>query len=291
MRFELSGITAGYGESIVLRDVDLVVPRGTIVALLGPNGAGKTTLLRVASGLLRPRRGDIRVDGVEYTGSAAERLAAAGVCHVTEGRSVFAGLTVRENLRMFGGKGNEDEALERAVTAFPRLGQRLGQTAGTMSGGEQQMLALSRAYAQRAPLVMLDEVSMGLAPIIVDEIFEFFHRLVAEGSSLLLVEQYVAKALAIATNVYILARGRMVFRGEPSELAGTDLMTRYLGTETPHAGAATQAAGSGRAAGARKPTARTSTPRTSTARTSTPRTSTPRQLASPHRATPAHRGG
>jgi branched-chain amino acid transport system ATP-binding protein len=237
MRFELSGITAGYGDTVVLRDVDLVVPGGTIVALLGPNGAGKTTLLRVASGLLRPRHGEIRVDGEDFTGAHAERLARAGICHVTEGRSVFPGMTVRENLRMFGAKGQEAEAQERAVSAFPKLGQRLNQVAGTMSGGEQQMLALSRAYAQRAPIVMLDEVSMGLAPIIVDEIFEFFHRLIAEGSSLLLVEQYVAKALDIATNVYLLARGRVVFRGEPAELAGTDLMARYLGTETGHQGA------------------------------------------------------
>jgi len=238
MRFELSGITAGYGDTVVLRDVDLVVPGGTIVALLGPNGAGKTTLLRVASGLLRPRKGEIAVDGEDFTGAHAEVLAKAGICHVTEGRSVFPGMTVRENLRMFGAKGQESEAQERAVSAFPKLGQRLSQVAGTMSGGEQQMLALSRAYAQRAPIVMLDEVSMGLAPIVVDEIFEFFHRLVAEGSSLLLVEQYVAKALDIATNVYVLARGRVVFRGEPAELAGTDLMERYLGTETGHQGAA-----------------------------------------------------
>jgi branched-chain amino acid transport system ATP-binding protein len=236
VRFELAGITAGYGDTITLREVDLVVPSGTIVALLGPNGAGKTTLLRVASGLLRPRAGQIRVDGEDLTGSPAERLARAGICHVTEGRSVFPGMSVRENLRMFAAKGAaaEAEALDRAVSAFPKLGQRLGQIAGTMSGGEQQMLALSRAYAQRAPVVMLDEVSMGLAPIVVDEIFEFFHRLVAEGSSLLLVEQYVAKALDIATHVYLLARGRVVFRGEPAELAGTDLMDRYLGAETGH---------------------------------------------------------
>jgi branched-chain amino acid transport system ATP-binding protein len=241
MRFELSGVTAGYGDSVVLRDVDLVVPGGTIVALLGPNGAGKTTLLRVASGLLRPRQGELAVDGEDLTGAPAERFARAGICHVTEGRSVFPGLTVRENLRMFGAKGQEGEAQERAVSAFPKLGQRLSQIAGTMSGGEQQMLALSRAYAQRAPIVMLDEVSMGLAPIIVDEIFTFFDRLVAEGSSLLLVEQYVAKALGIATNVYVLARGRVVFRGEPAELAGTDLMARYLGTETGHQGAVADA--------------------------------------------------
>jgi branched-chain amino acid transport system ATP-binding protein len=228
VRLELSGITAGYGNTVVLRDVDLVIPAGTIVALLGPNGAGKTTLLRVASGLLRPQHGEIRVDGQVMSPASAERLAAAGVCHVTEGRSIFPGMTVRENLRMFAAKGNEGEALERAISAFPTLGQRLTQVAGTMSGGEQQMLALSRAYAQRAPLVMLDEVSIGLAPRVVDEIFQFLHRLVAEGSSLLLVEQYVAKALDLATTVYLLARGRVAFCGEPAELRGIDLMERYL---------------------------------------------------------------
>ncbi|HVY10869.1 MAG TPA: ABC transporter ATP-binding protein [Mycobacteriales bacterium] len=234
MRFELEGVTAGYGDAIMLRDVDLVVPAGTIVALLGPNGAGKTTLLRVASGLLRPSQGRIRIDGDELAGRPAERFAQAGICHVTEGRSVFPGLTVRENLRMFAAKGTsaEAEALERAVAAFPKLGQRLSQVAGTMSGGEQQMLALSRAYVQRAPVVMLDEVSMGLAPIVVDAIFEFLQKLVAEGSSLLLVEQYVAKALDLATHVYLLSRGRIVFRGEPAELIGNDIMSSFMGSES-----------------------------------------------------------
>jgi branched-chain amino acid transport system ATP-binding protein len=239
VRFELEGITAGYGDTITLRDVDLVVPAGTIVALLGPNGAGKTTLLRVASGLLRPRQGKIRIDGLDFTGAPAERFATAGICHVTEGRSVFPGLTVRENLRMFAAKGaaGEAEAMERAVSAFPKLGERLSQVAGTMSGGEQQMLALARAYAQRAPVVMLDEVSMGLAPIVVDAIFEFLHKLVAEGSSLLLVEQYVAKALDIASQVYLLSRGRVVFRGEPAELAGDDILSSFLGSESAPKGA------------------------------------------------------
>jgi branched-chain amino acid transport system ATP-binding protein len=231
MRLELRNITAGYGDTIALRDVSLVVPAGTVVALLGPNGAGKTTLLRVASGLLRPRSGRLLIDGKDATGRSSARLTKHGVCHVTEGRSVFPGLTVHENLYLFAHPGREREALEMAVEAFPKLGQRRTQIAGTMSGGEQQMLALARAYVSDAPLVMLDEVSMGLAPIIVDEIFEFLDKLVRAGKSLLVVEQYVAKALAIADHVYILSRGRVVYCGEAAELDGNDLAARYLGAE------------------------------------------------------------
>jgi branched-chain amino acid transport system ATP-binding protein len=133
---------------------------------------------------------------------------------------------------MFSAKGQEKESIERAVDAFPRLGERLGQIAGTMSGGEQQMLALARAYARRAPLVLLDEVSMGLAPIIVDEIFDFLGRLKAGGASLLIVEQYAAKALAIADIVYVLVRGRVVLAGEPAEIANSDVFAHYLGGDT-----------------------------------------------------------
>jgi branched-chain amino acid transport system ATP-binding protein len=231
MRLELRGVTAAYGDTIALRDVSLVVPAGRVVALLGPNGAGKTTLLSVASGLLRPRSGQVVMDGRDVTGSSPDRMARAGLCHITEGRSVFPGLTVADNLKMFAGRTGASDAIERAVSAFPRLGQRLAQQAGTMSGGEQQMLALARAYAQQAPLVLLDEVSMGLAPIIVDEIFEFLRRLAEEGHSLLVVEQYVAKALDLADLVYLLVRGRLVFAGEPDEVAGTDIFAHYLGAE------------------------------------------------------------
>jgi branched-chain amino acid transport system ATP-binding protein len=231
MRLELHHITAGYGDTVALRDVSLVVPAGRVAALLGPNGAGKTTLLSVASGLLRPRRGRVILDARDLTESSPDLRSRAGLCHVTEGRSVFPGLTVGDNLRMFAPRHLTGPAIERAVTAFPRLGERMSQLAGTLSGGEQQMLALARAYAQQAPLVMLDEISMGLAPIIVDEIFEFLDRLAAEGHSLLIVEQYVAKALALADLVYVLVRGRMVFAGEPDEIADTDIVAHYLGAE------------------------------------------------------------
>lgn len=230
MRLELQHVTAAYGETVALRDVSLVLPAGTVVALLGPNGAGKTSLLSVASGLLHPRSGRVLLDREDVSGRPPDTLVRQGLCHITEGRSIFPGLSVRDNLRMFAPLAGEDEAIGRALHAFPRLGERLGQVAGTMSGGEQQMLALARAYVRRAPIVLLDEVSMGLAPIIVDEIFEFLGRIAAEGTSLLIVEQYVAKALALASVVYLLVRGRIVFAGETNELAGTDLFARYLGS-------------------------------------------------------------
>jgi branched-chain amino acid transport system ATP-binding protein len=231
MRLDLDRVTVSYGGVVALREASLCVPSGTAVALLGPNGAGKTTLLRAASGMIRTESGRLRLDGEDVSGRSSEQLARRGMCHVTEGRSVFPGLTVRDNLRMFAHAGEESQAIDRAASAFPRLGERINQIAGTMSGGEQQMLALSRAYVRQAPLVLLDETSMGLAPIVVDEIFAFFQRLCSEGSSLLIVEQYVAKALAIADKVYLLARGRIAFAGEPGEVSDSDLFEQYLGAE------------------------------------------------------------
>ena len=231
MSIELAGVTAAYGEAIALRNVDLVVPKGRVAALLGPNGAGKTTLLSVTSGLLRQKEGTVRLAGEDISQMSPDGRAQSGLCHVTEGRSIFPGLTVADNLRMFSRPGSTDNEIERAVDAFPRLGERLGQIAGTMSGGEQQMLALSRAYVQRAPYVLLDEVSMGLAPILVDEIFGFLRTMAEEGHTLLLVEQYVAKALALADFVYLLVRGRILFAGEPAELEDTDLFAHYLSGE------------------------------------------------------------
>jgi branched-chain amino acid transport system ATP-binding protein len=226
----LDGITAGYGSTTVLRDVDLVVPSGSVVALLGPNGAGKTTLLRVASGLLQPTVGRLELDGQDVTGLKPNRLQARGMCHVPEGRGVFPSMTVKENLELQALDGDRREAVERAVSAFPRLGERLSQVAGTMSGGEQQMLALARTYVQRPSVVLLDEVSMGLAPKIVDEIFDFLATLSSEGASLLLVEQYVTRALAVADYVYMINKGEVVFKGEPAELSSDTLFEQYVGT-------------------------------------------------------------
>jgi branched-chain amino acid transport system ATP-binding protein len=233
----LQGIEAGYGDTTVLRDVTLTVPGGSVVALLGPNGAGKTTLLRVASGLLRPTAGRLLIDGEDVGGAGPYSIADLGVCHVPEGRGIFRSLTVRENLLLFSTKREQDEAIHRATDAFPPLGKRLGQMAGTMSGGEQQMLALARAYVRRPRLVLLDEVSMGLAPLIVEEIFTFLRRLAAEGVALLLVEQYVTLALEVAEYVYLLDRGRVSFRGEPGELDSDRLMAEYMGTAATTGGA------------------------------------------------------
>ena len=228
---ELRQVTAGYGRSTVLRGVDLVVPERSVVALLGANGAGKTTLLRVACGLLPPSSGRLLVDGQDLTGRRPHVLTSAGVCHVPEGRGVFRSLTVRDNIALQARDKDEAGAVERAVTAFPRLGERLSQVAGTLSGGEQQMLALARTYVQKPRLVLLDEVSMGLAPKVIDEIFAFLELLASEGASLLLVEQYVSRALEVADWVYLLSRGEVVFAGEPAELADRDVFAEYVGAD------------------------------------------------------------
>ncbi|MBA3741638.1 MAG: ABC transporter ATP-binding protein [Sporichthya sp.] len=225
----LENLAAGYGGTTVLRGINLVVPPSSVVALLGANGAGKTTLLRVASGLLKPSAGRIHLEGRDVTGSSPHQLVRRGVCHVPEGRGVFPSLTVRENLVLQSVAGNESDAIARAVSAFPRLGERLSQLAGTMSGGEQQMLALARAYIQSPRLILLDEVSMGLAPKIVDEIFEFLAMLAQSGASLLLVEQYVTRALEVADFVYLINRGEIAFAGEPSELDAADVFKAYVG--------------------------------------------------------------
>ena len=228
-RLELRGLQAGYGDAVVLHSVDLVVPEGQVVALLGANGAGKTTLLRAASGLLQPTHGQLLLDDQDITSWPAHQRARAGVGHVPEGRGIFRNLTVRQNLRLQAKNISVDEANERAVGAYPILGERLEQVAGTMSGGQQQMLALVRGYLDGPRFLLLDEVSMGLAPIVVDEIFDFLQRLTAQGTGLLLVEQYVSRALALADLVYVLNQGEVVFCGEPAEVDADALFEQYLG--------------------------------------------------------------
>ena len=228
---ELRNVTAGYGSHTVLRDVDLVVPDHSVVALLGPNGAGKTTLLRVASGLLRPTAGRLILDGQEATGWPSHRLAAAGVCHVPEGRGIYRALSVRDNIRLQANPALDLQPVPAVAEAFPRLGERLDQRAGTMSGGEQQMLALAHAYVAGSNTVLLDEVSMGLAPKIIDEIFDYLRRLAEKGAALLLVEQYVGRALELADFVYILNKGRVQFVGEAGELSEEQILASYLGVE------------------------------------------------------------
>jgi len=229
--FELVGITAGYGDTAVLNDVTVRVPAGAVVALLGPNGAGKTTLLRVASGLLQPRAGEIRCHESRLTGRPPHEYVRHGVCHVPEGRGIFRSMSVRDNLVLQAPPGAESTATDRAVEAFPVLGTRMAQIAGTLSGGEQQMLALARAYVSNPSFVFLDEVSLGLAPIVVDEIFEFLRRLTADGAALLLVEQYVVRALHLADYVYVLTRGQVGFAGEPGEVDEDQVFRSYVGAD------------------------------------------------------------
>ncbi|GAA0619801.1 ABC transporter ATP-binding protein [Sporichthya brevicatena] len=227
--FSVTDVTAGYGESTVLRGVSLEVPDGTVAALLGPNGAGKTTLMRVAAGLIRPRSGRLSLGGADITRSSPNQRVKRGLCHIPEGRGVFPSLTVRENLSLQSAPGQQAQSIERAVSAFPRLGERLPQLAGTMSGGEQQMLALARAYIQNPRVVLLDEVSLGLAPKVVDEIFEFLAKLRDGGAALVLVEQYVNRALALADQVYLLNRGEIVFSGSPDQVDEATLFEQYVG--------------------------------------------------------------
>jgi branched-chain amino acid transport system ATP-binding protein len=229
---ELVQVTGGYGDTTVLRDVSLSVPDGSVVALLGPNGAGKTTSLRMASGLLRPRSGSIRLDGDDISKLGPYRRAARGICHIPEGRGIFPSLSVRENVVLYVRKGNEKEAWERAVDTFPVLGIRRRQIAGTLSGGEQQMLALVRAYVANPRIVLVDEASLGLAPLVVDDIFAFLEKVTREGASLLLVEQYVSRALALAQTVYLLCQGEIVYAGPAAELDEERIFALYTGKTT-----------------------------------------------------------
>ena len=226
---ELRGIAAGYGEHTVLRDVCVTVPPGTVVAVLGPNGAGKTTLLRVASGLLRPSAGTVLLGGEDITRARPYARAKRGLCHIPEGRGIYPSLTVRENLVLHSHPGEEATALDRAISAFPVLGGKLRQPARLLSGGQQQMLSLVRAYLTDPQVVIVDEASMGLAPVVVDKIFEFLAEIAASGTALLIVEQYVSRALALADHVYLLNKGAVVFTGPPQDIAD-DLFAHYLGT-------------------------------------------------------------
>ena len=228
---ELRSVSAGYGRTTVLRNVSLTVPAGRTVALLGANGAGKTTLLRTAAGLNRVTSGEIRLGGERIDHLADHARSRLGLCLVPEGHAIFRSLSVRENLAMYGGGRNVDEAIDRAATAFPLLKDRLAQTAGTLSGGQQQMLALSRAIITDARVILADELSMGLAPVVVDEIFRVVEQLRSEGRSLLIVEQFVARALDIADYVYILHKGSVAFVGEPEQCrAEGHLFEKYVGS-------------------------------------------------------------
>jgi branched-chain amino acid transport system ATP-binding protein len=228
---ELRDVTVSYSGLRALSGVSLVVPEGCVVALLGPNGAGKTTTLRTISGLLRPDGGTITLDGRRIDRDKPFRIARAGVLHVPEGRGIFRSITVRANLEMV------SYALERgtdpvaqAATVFPALGQRMDQLAGTLSGGEQQMLALARAMLARPRLLMLDEISMGLAPLVVAQLFDAVRKLAEGGTTVLMVEQYVHAALELSDYVYVLDKGRVVDLGEPADMQETGMLASYLGS-------------------------------------------------------------
>lgn len=225
----LHSVTAGYGDTTVLRNVNFTVGDGEVVALLGPNGAGKTTLLRTATGFVKPRSGRVELGGEDLTGQRPHAFVRRGACHLPEGRGIFPSLTVRENLRIQARSRDINEVVAEVAELFPVLGSRLRQTAGSLSGGEQQMLALSRAYLTRPKLVLIDEASLGLAPLVVDRIYDALRQLVERGLSLVIVEQYVQKALDLASTVYILNRGEVIHVGKVAELNSDEIYQRYLG--------------------------------------------------------------
>jgi branched-chain amino acid transport system ATP-binding protein len=218
---EMREISAAYERVEVLHGVGLTVPAGKVFALLGSNGAGKTTLLRVASGRMKPLRGSVHVAGADVTGTSPERLARLGVCSVPEGRGIFPNLTVGENLRMWTFRGGlrRAEVDNVAYERFPRLAERRRQLAGSLSGGEQQMLAMSRALSTNPTLLLLDEISMGLAPLIVAQLYELVAQIAAEGFAILVVEQFAQTALEVADRAAVMAQGKIELEGSPTEIA------------------------------------------------------------------------
>lgn len=220
---ELRGVSAGYGPFHALFDVSIDVSVGEAVALLGPNGVGKTTVARVATGLVAPTSGAVVVDGTDMTGAPAYRFARAGVAHAPEGRSVFATLSVEENLtlsfRQSRGRAGVHAALHQAFELFPALASRHRQTAGTLSGGEQRMLSMARVLVEAPKVLVADELSLGLAPIVIDEVYANLERLRSAGTSLLIVEQQVGHALGLCDRVVVLDHGAVSWAGPAAEAA------------------------------------------------------------------------
>ena len=231
---EISNLSLGYGKIAAVKEISLSVNEGQVVCLIGANGAGKTTTLRGLSGLLAPRGGEIRFAGEKIGGAKPHRIARAGLIHVPEGRQVFAEMTIADNLKM-GGYLIADRALmkqrlEQVLDLFPRLRQRLTQLAGSLSGGEQQMLAIGRALMAEPRLLLLDEPSLGLAPLVVEEIFALIARLKKQGKTILVVEQNAQMALEIADHAYVLESGKMKLSGPASEVAANPMVLEaYLG--------------------------------------------------------------
>jgi branched-chain amino acid transport system ATP-binding protein len=230
---ELRDVRAAYDRITVLHGIDLTVRAGEVVALLGPNGAGKTTTLRVAAGVHAVSSGRLLLGGRDVTGAAPRDLARAGVCLIPEGRGIFPNLSVRDNLLMmtFTGRGRE-EIEHRAFTRFPVLARRAAQPAGTLSGGEQQMLALARGLATDPAVLLLDELSMGLAPRIVSALYEQVAAIATAGPAVLVVEQFATAVLGIADRAAVLVRGRVEHQGPPDDGLRSELAALYLGSPT-----------------------------------------------------------
>nr|WP_306599737.1 ABC transporter ATP-binding protein [Geothrix sp. 21YS21S-2] len=235
----IENLHGGYGSVDVLQGVSLEVAQGSVVALIGANGAGKTTAMRLISGLLRPTRGTIVLDGKQVEGLDASRIARLGLAHSPEGRKVFGPLSTEDNLllgaytrlpRFLGFRRQAARDLEEAYERFPRLKERRRQQAGTLSGGEQQMLAIARALMARPKVLLLDEPSMGLAPVIIREVYEAIRRLKAEGTTLLLVEQFAVTAMEVADYAYVMERGRITVEGTREDLGRNErVVEAYLG--------------------------------------------------------------
>ena len=228
---QLHAVTAGYGRINVLHDISLEVGKGETVALLGPNGAGKTTVMRVCSGLIKPARGTVSICGRPVTGQAPYRIAREGLCLVPEGLAVFPSLTVGENLELFARPGTPSSVRDEVLGLFPEISGRLKQTAGTLSGGERQMLALARAYMTKPEVVLLDEVSFGLAPQVVERLFTRLGELKQLGVALLFVEQYIEHALRAADHVYVLQQGVVTMDSPTSLVQREALVDSYLAAE------------------------------------------------------------
>ncbi|MBM4440960.1 MAG: ABC transporter ATP-binding protein [Candidatus Rokubacteria bacterium] len=230
----VDGLEAGYGDLVAVRAVSLEVHTGELVAVIGSNGAGKTTTLRAICGLLRPRAGVVELDGARIDGLSSSAIVARGIAHVPEGRQLFPTMTVRENLEL-GARAPESrrrraETLEEVYALFPRLAERHAQLAGTLSGGEQQMAAIGRALMARPRILMLDEPSLGLAPVVVTAIFENLVTINRAGTTVLLVEQNVLRALRLCVRAYVLENGTVAMSGAPATLLADEAIKRaYLG--------------------------------------------------------------
>jgi len=227
---ELQGVRAAYDEVTVLHGVDIAVPAGQVTALLGPNGAGKTTTLKVAAGAHPVTAGRLVLGGRDLTGARTKDLARAGICLIPEGRGIFPNLSIRDNLKMMTFTGRPHAEIEElAYARFPVLGASRARAAGTLSGGEQQMLALTRALATDPAVLLIDELSMGLAPVIVEKLFEQVAQIAAQGTGVLVVEQFATAALAIASQAAVLVRGRIARTGTPDDVRA-ELSDLYLGS-------------------------------------------------------------